>query len=208
MKTFLRKQLFLIIVAGFVFGLFGFLYSAGSFNQKSVSLNSIQSDTELLAVNTTTPDQQEQTNSQPPVRLKIPSINVDAAIEHVGITPEGAMDVPKARDNVAWFSLGTSPGENGSAVIAGHRGYKVGGAAFDDLNKLRKGDKLHVENTLGESVSFVVRESRVYDAGAYAPEVFTSDNGIHLNLVTCVGVWDESRKIYTERLVIFTDRIE
>ena len=55
-----------------------------------------------------------------PIRLKIPSIKVDAAIEYVGIAPDGNMDVPKGPDNVAWFEPGTRPGDVGSAVLAGH----------------------------------------------------------------------------------------
>ncbi|MEX2053945.1 MAG: class F sortase [Candidatus Colwellbacteria bacterium] len=209
MKFFLRKQLLVIIVAGFAFSLFVFLHSAGSFNQKSVWLNSIKSDMALLIANTADPYQQEQAKSQLPVRLKIPSINVDATIEYKGLTPEGAMDIPEGPDDVAWFSLGTYPGENGSAVIAGHTNWKNGRAAvFDNLHELDKGDEVQVIDDKGRSISFIVRESRIYDAEAYAPEVFVSDNGKHLNLVTCVGVWDESKKSYTKRLVVFTDSIK
>src|SRR6185295_11855712 len=45
-----------------------------------------------------------------PLRLKIPSIKVDAAIEYVGIASDGNMDAPKGPDNVAWFEPGTRPG--------------------------------------------------------------------------------------------------
>src|SRR5947209_5303481 len=73
-----------------------------------------------------------------PVHLKIPSINVDAAIEGVGLTPDGTMDVTKEAQGVAWYKLGRRPGERGSAVIAGHYGWKNGrAAAFDNLSKLR-----------------------------------------------------------------------
>ena len=208
MKTFLRKLLFVIIVAGFIFGLFAFLYSAVSFNKESVSLNSIQNDSTLPATITNTLDESEQSRSGLPARLKIPSIKVDATIKYVGLTPEGAMGSPKDPNDVAWFNLGPRPGEKGSAVIAGHSGYKVGEVAFDNLNKLRKGDKLYIEDDKGKSSSFVVQESRVYDAEAYAPEVFASDNGTHLNLITCFGVWDKSKKNYTKRLVVFADSIE
>ncbi|MEX2369203.1 MAG: class F sortase [Candidatus Paceibacterota bacterium] len=208
MKTFSKKQLFVIVVTVSTLVLFVFLYSISSFNEKLVSLDLIQTDLALLATNTPLPYQQKQMESLLPIRLKIPEIKVDVAIEHVGLLPIGAMDTPKDRDNVAWFSPGTRPGENGSAVIAGHSGYKSGEAAFDNLNKLRKGDRLYVEDALGKYVSFVVRESRVYDSEAYAPEVFMSDDGMHLNLVTCVGAWDKSKKSYTQRLVVFTDIIQ
>lgn len=54
-----------------------------------------------------------------PVRLKIPSIGVDSAIEDALITPAGRMDVPAGSRNVAWFALGPHPGNVGSAVIGG-----------------------------------------------------------------------------------------
>ena len=143
-----------------------------------------------------------------PVRLKIPIINVDAAIEYVGLTPDGAMDVPKEkeRDNVAWFNLGPRPGDNGSATIAGHYGWKDGKeSVFDNLYKLRKGDKIYIEDDKGEIVSFVVRESRRYDPQADASEVFVSTDGkSHLNLITCEGIWNKVSKSYSQRLVIFT----
>ena len=145
-----------------------------------------------------------------PVRLKILAINVDSAIEYVGLAPDGTMDVPKERANVAWFSLGASPGESGSAVIAGHYGWEnKKGSAFDNLYKLREGDKLYIEDDRGATISFVVRESRRYDPKADASEVFgSSDDKSHLNLVTCEGVWDEHTNQYSKRLVVFTDRVE
>ncbi|TSC81971.1 MAG: hypothetical protein G01um101420_754 [Parcubacteria group bacterium Gr01-1014_20] len=149
-----------------------------------------------------------QADSGLPVRLKIPSINVDAPVEYVGLTPNGAMDAPKESANVAWFNQGPLPGESGSAVIAGHFGWKNGKASvFDDLHKLRKGDKLSVEDGKGAVTTFVVRESRRYDPKADASDVFGSSDGkTHLNLVTCEGVWDKASKTYSQRLVVFTDK--
>lgn len=143
-----------------------------------------------------------------PMRFKIPSINVDASVEYVGITTDGAMNVPEERTNVAWYNLGPRPGENGSAVIAGHYGWKDGkGSVFDNLYKLRKGDKIYIEDDKGEIVSFVVRESRMYDPQADASEVFGSTDGkSHLNLITCEGIWNKVSKSYSQRLVIFTDK--
>jgi sortase A len=142
-----------------------------------------------------------------PLRLKIPSIRVDAAIEQVSLTAGGAMDVPTGPDNTAWYKLGPRPGEKGSAVIDGHSGWKNGiPAVFDNLNKLRKGDKIYVEDQAGVTFTFVVREIRTYDPNADAGQVFYSkDNQAHLNLITCEGAWNEITKSRSERLVIFTD---
>jgi LPXTG-site transpeptidase (sortase) family protein len=118
------------------------------------------------------------------------------------------MDIPKNQDDVAWFELGSRPGESGSAVLAGHYGWIKGKpSVFDNLYKLRTGDKVYLEDDKGIIVSFVVRENRRYDAKADASDVFNSNDGKpHLNLVTCEGTWDEVTKSYPSRLVVFTDK--
>lgn len=143
-----------------------------------------------------------------PVRLKIPEINVDAIFEYVSLTADGAMDVPKDIANVAWFDIGPRPGENNSAVIAGHYGWKNGKASvFNDLYKLQSGDKLFVEDEKGTTIVFVVRESRRFDPDADASGVFGSSDGkAHLNLITCEGTWDKVSKSYPKRLVVFADK--
>lgn len=167
-----------------------------------------------IAVNGAVSSEKDKLESEPfvfllgsPVRLRIPKINVDAALEYVGLTSDGAMDAPKDLGNVAWFDLGPRPGDNGSAVMAGHYGLKDGQpSVFDNLYKLRKGDKLYVEDDKGDVISFVVRENRRYTPDADASSIFISSDGMpHLNLVTCEGDWSESLKTYPQRLVVFAD---
>lgn len=149
-----------------------------------------------------------QINYGLPVRITIPAITVDAAVESVGITAHGQMDLMKNPDNVAWYQLGSRPGDKGSAVIAGHSGiWKNGEAAlFDKLHTLRPGDNIIVQDDAGTQASFIVRESKSYDPDDDAAEVFLSHDGIaHLNLITCEGAWDEASKSYAKRLVVFAD---
>lgn len=143
-----------------------------------------------------------------PIRLRIPKINIDAAVEHVGLTSHGTMDVPKGPADVAWFDLGPRPGEDGNAVIAGHEGWKNGiPAVFDNLYKLQKGDELYVEDEKGAITTFVVREVRMYGENEDASVVFGSSDGkAHLNLITCEGIWNAAQKSYSNRLVVFTDK--
>ncbi len=168
---------------------------------------SSQNNSAPLTANTTALYRQEKSFGLP-VRLKIPRINVDAFVEYVGLTSDGAMGVPKERINAGWFNLGPRPGENGSAVIAGHYGWKNGiPAVFDNLNNLQKGDKIYVHDEKGATTVFVVRESRRYDPKADASDVFGSNDGKpHLNLITCEGVWNKVSKTYSKRLVVFTDK--
>lgn len=171
--------------------------------------NSADSNSVLPVESVVTPPKQELPSFGLPLRLKIPLINVDAAVESVGLTSDGAMDIPKSPDGVAWLKLGTRPGEIGSAVIAGHYGIWKDGkeTVFNNLKKLRADDKLFVEDDKGVTISFIVRESKSYDPSANASDVFSSNDGkSHLNLVTCES-WDKTTESYSKRLVIFTDKV-
>lgn len=144
-----------------------------------------------------------------PVRLNIPVIGVDTAIEDALITPDGRMDVPAGSINVAWFSLGPHPGEVGSAVIGGHFGIRSGVPfVFYNLDKLKVGDRIMIVNDKGDTITFVVRRIASFDRNADATTVFTSHDGLaHLNLITCEGVWNQVNDSYPERLVVFTDAV-
>lgn len=139
-------------------------------------------------------------------RLLIPAIDVGAPIQYVGVNSDGQMGVPDNNIDVGWYKFGSDLGQKGSAVIAGHFDGKNGETAvFSNLYKLKIGDKLSVRDDKGVLTTFIVRNSHIYDSG-YADEVFGStDGGIHLNLVTCDGVWDGYKKSFSKRLVVFTD---
>ncbi len=196
-----RRTLGVIILAGCVLSV--------AFYSQSWRKSLAQSGSAFPAEDTATLLGGEHAEFGLPVRITIPKIKVDAAVEYVGLTEGGAMDVPKSPDNVAWYELGPRPGEKGSAVIAGHFGWKNGiPAVFDDVYKLRKGDKLYLEDEKGAITEFVVRELRTYDENENASSVFGSSDGkAHLNLITCEGIWNKTEKSYSKRLVIFTDKI-
>ncbi len=145
-----------------------------------------------------------------PVFLVIPRINVDAVIMPVGLTSDGSMGVPAGPTGTAWFDLGPRPGEVGSAVIAGHEGWKDGiTAVFDNLYKLQAGDQIYVQDQQGITMVFVVRHIATYRQNGDASQVFSSsDGGAHLNLITCEGVWNATEKSYSNRLVVFADLVK
>jgi LPXTG-site transpeptidase (sortase) family protein len=141
-------------------------------------------------------------------KLQIPSIGVDANIESLGLTSAGAMDSPVGPNDVGWYSLGPKPGTVGSAVMDGHFGWKNKiPAVFDNLSKLKKGDKILVIDENGIKTTFIVRELRVLANNADATAVFTSTDGkSHLNLITCNGQWDVATKNRPNRLIVFADK--
>lgn len=143
-----------------------------------------------------------------PVRLKIPAINVNANIQQVGFTKSREMGVPNNTVDVGWFNLGPIPGEQGSAVIDGHFDGGDGSAGvFTDLYKLKSGDKLYVEDNRGKTTTFIVQENKTFDPGL-AEGVFSRSDGVHLNLITCDGTWDGTKKSYNKRLVVFADALK
>src|SRR5512135_1781672 len=62
-----------------------------------------------------------------PARLRIPALQIDAAVLPVGQTASGTMDAPTSKalhspywTSVFWYDQGAVPGQDGNAVIAGH----------------------------------------------------------------------------------------
>jgi len=149
-----------------------------------------------------------ETNIDLPVQLKIPVIGVDTVIRYSGLTADGAMAIDSNPNEVAWYQLGSRPGEIGSAVIAGHYGWTFGVAAvFNGLKTLGVGDKISVTTNNGTTIDFIVHDIKRYDPNADASDIFKSYDGkSHLNLITCDGSWDNERQTYSDRLVIFADK--
>ena len=145
-----------------------------------------------------------------PLHIEIGNIAVAAAINPVGLTADGDMDIENDPTLTAWYQLGPKPGEVGSAVIAGHYGWKDGvPSVFNDLNKLVVGDVVSVQDQTGTNRSFRVTRMANYAPEQDATSVFTSSDGrAHLNLITCQGEWSGVLNTYSERLVVFTDLIE
>lgn len=141
-----------------------------------------------------------------PVRIKIPSIKLDANIQQLGIANDGSMEVPKSLIDVGWYKWGPRPGAKGSAVIDGHLNgphYALG--VFDQLQKLKRGDNVYIVDNNGKSILFVVRETRTFSPQSDTNEVFNKTDGYHLNLITCEGVWNSDQHSYSERRVVFAD---
>lgn len=139
-----------------------------------------------------------------PMRVRIPRIKVDAAIETVGLAPNGEMSPPRRHEDVAWYGYSPSPGSPGASVLAGHVDSVHGPAVFWSLRDLRPGDNIEVDLVGGTTQRFVVEGS-----GWYTPEeaplrtIFTWDGPPRLHLITCGGVFDRGRRTYSQRLVVY-----
>ncbi|MBC7512294.1 class F sortase [Candidatus Saccharibacteria bacterium] len=142
-----------------------------------------------------------------PMRLQIPTIGVAANISYMGLTPTGDMDVPPDLLTVGWYKFGTKPGEQGSAVLAGHLEGTEDLGVFAKLDRLKPGDLIEVVNDRNETVAFTIRETKSYKQTERPAEIFNRTDGRYLNLITCSGVWDNAKKRYSHRYVVFADKV-
>ncbi|MFD4573960.1 class F sortase [Streptomyces sp. NPDC058417] len=141
-----------------------------------------------------------------PVRLLIPKIDVDAPFTDLAIGKNGQLEAPPAHDTnlVGWHAKGASPGESGTAVVAGHVDTATSAAVFARLSELEKGDTFQIRRADGRKATFVVD-----DAENFAKDDFPSDRvygdtpRAEVRLITCAGDYDRAVKDYTENLVVF-----
>lgn len=156
----------------------------------------------------TTPKPLVSIQTDAAVHLLIPKIGVDAPIEMVGLDPTGRLQVPTKNQwsDVGWYRNGTTPGEQGSAVMDGHLDTNTGAPAiFWKLNALQVGDMVMVRDKTGRMEQFRVFKVQSYDINqAPLDQIFSKKDGEYLNLITCAGSWDYSQNQFQQRLVVFT----
>ncbi|MET9760557.1 class F sortase [Streptomyces sp. NPDC006372] len=141
-----------------------------------------------------------------PVRLLIPGISVNAPFTDLAIDRSGRLEPPPPDNTnlVGWYAKGVSPGEAGTAIIAGHVDTATAPAVFASLAELKKGDRFHVVRADGRKATFVVD-----DADSFAKDDFPSERvygdtpDAQVRLITCAGAYDRKARDYTENLVVF-----
>lgn len=140
----------------------------------------------------------------PPDRIRIPSIGVDASLEHLNRDSSGTLLPPHALMRAGWYAAGTVPGGIGPAVIAGHVDWVGTVAVFRRLSELQPGRRIDVHHTDGSTTHFTVTRVRQVSkfhfptAAVYGP---TPD--AELRVITCGGPWDDARNIYSDNVVVF-----
>jgi LPXTG-site transpeptidase (sortase) family protein len=160
----------------------------------------------LPTTDTTPTEDSVATQAGVGARLSIPSINVNAPIENVGIDAKGNMAVPGRLADVGWYKYGAPPGGAGVAVIAGHVDNALTRpAVFYDLHKVNIGDDIYIRTASGKQVHYVVKSIDVYlAADAPAVHIFhdTVDGKPTLRLITCLKISGTGLAAYDHRVVV------
>ncbi|MGW4007310.1 class F sortase, partial [Streptomyces nigra] len=138
-------------------------------------------------------------------RIRIPAIRVDAPLTGLGLTSSGSLDVPPPeRPGLAgWYESGTTPGEKGTAIVAGHVDNADGPAVFYRLGALRKGGTIEVDRRDGGTAVFTVDAVEVYDAKDFPDEkVYGPAARPELRVITCGGGYSRATG-YRGNVVVF-----
>lgn len=127
--------------------------------------------------------------------LSIPKIDAELPVT-AGVTEE------QLKVSEGWVRQTDMIGDEGNAVIAGHRSYTFG-LHFNRLEELEAGDEILFTTADGEPIPFLVSE--ILTADPDDPSVFAlpPDGGAQLTLYTCTPV-----RIATHRLIVRAMRLE
>ncbi|GHF56083.1 hypothetical protein GCM10018790_37570 [Kitasatospora xanthocidica] len=141
-----------------------------------------------------------------PARLRIPQIAVDAPFTELTLGPGGQLNAPPPDDKnlVGWYRDGVTPGERGSAVVAGHVDTTKGPAVFLLLSLLLPGNKVEVARADGTVAVFSVDSVETFAKDAFPDQkVYGKTPDAQLRLITCGGTYDKKRRDYLDNVVVF-----
>jgi len=142
----------------------------------------------------------------PPIRIRIPSIDVRAPVHAVGLASDGTIAVPALHlhNEAAWYERGPTPGQFGPAIIVGHADTRTGPSVFHDLSRLRPGATIEVTRRDRRVAVFKVNSiERFAKTGLPPDRVYGDYSRPSLRLITCGGRWLGTGIGYEDNLVVF-----
>lgn len=193
-----RKLIFLLVAIAIGVFAFTLVHAVWYAPDLEVSDSSVH-------VATSTPAQLAADSQDFPSRLQIPSLQIDANVQHVGIAKSGAMAVPNNFTDAAWYKYGALPGQEGTAVMDGHvdNGLSLAGV-FKHLDSIQMGSDIYIVTASGQKLHYVVSDIQLYPYQAVPmSNILTTSGPARLALITCDGAWVQGNRTYDHRLVVY-----
>jgi hypothetical protein len=161
----------------------------------------------LPAVATRSADPREQ--QERPVRFAVPRLGVDAAVEAVGVEPDGQMTIPAEVDRVGWYRFGPAPGSAGSAVVAGHVDSRTQGlGAMAALREAVAGDEVLVADAAGATTRWrVIARELIQKQALPLERLFARQGPPRLTLITCGGPFLPEYGSYRDNVVVVAEPV-
>jgi sortase (surface protein transpeptidase) len=140
-----------------------------------------------------------------PIRVMVPSVEIEARVVEVGLQEDGAMETPDF-GLAGWYRLGPRPGDPGPAVIVAHVDSVAGPDVFNRLDELMVGDEIVVEDAIGGRAWFVVRDSETIPKSELPVErIWGDESEPVLRLITCGGEFDSAIRSYESNVIVYAD---
>ncbi|MFI7744264.1 class F sortase [Kocuria rhizosphaericola] len=141
-----------------------------------------------------------------PVSVRIPAVGASSELLHLGLRPDGSLEVPPTHPGApaSWYTASPTPGERGPAVLLGHVNATDGGpGVFAGLRGLAPGDTVEIAREDGSTAVFVVDRGEQYAKDAFPTRAVYGDTaGAELRLITCDG-YDPATGLFDDNYVVY-----
>lgn len=156
----------------------------------------VSSTPEVLGVQT-----QAKDPSRVPASVNIPSLNLNAQVEPVGIHTNGTVALTQDHRKVGWYKSSAPSGANSTVLLVGYRFGET--PIFSSIDQLHTGDVVELRNVGGESFWYQISSIDFYAAkDVPLAKLVTIDQGESLVLAGNSGDWDETKKEFSERIIV------
>lgn len=158
-------------------------------------------------------------NASLPTAITIPMIGARSTLVPLGLTPEGALEVPPVEQplQAGWYAGRdktkpgdeVEPGEVGPAVIAGHVDGVIDGkrgqpGIFHRLRELTPGAEILIDREDGKQLRFLVERVEQHDKDAFpSAEVYGGTDRPELRVITCGGAFNREAHSYEDNIVVW-----
>jgi hypothetical protein len=146
-----------------------------------------------------------QTPKAPAPRfLTVEGTTINMPIVEVGVSPDGAMEIPEPFEEAGWYRFGPAPGAaTGTAVVAAHVDTTSDSAPFSQLKSLPPGTLVTVQREGAAPLTFRVTGVELMAKDAFDGEsIFRRDGPPQLKLVTCGGRWLDEQQDYGDNVIV------
>ena len=140
----------------------------------------------------------------PPVGVEIAGAEVRGLVVPTAVdATTGELAIPDDPTVVGWYQYGPSPGQPGSAVLAGHLDWHRRPGAFQRLGRVSLGSIVTIQYADGSSQRFqVVDNILIPKPSLPVSDVFERTGLPTLRLITCGGTFDRRTRHYRSNVVV------
>lgn len=137
--------------------------------------------------------------------IQIPSLDIKAYIQRVGIDKNNTVVAPNNIFFTGWFTGSAPPGDEGISILDGHVRGRYNDGVFRKLIEISNGEVIKVQMGDESWREFEVLSKKIYDTKDSAKALFSpkiQSGKSELRLITCDGVYDKKTREYSKRLIV------